>query len=284
MGDLVDKKNARRYDDCLSYTMVASKKVGAAGGAVLGGLATSASSVSALFLHHGGPHGGSQGRRQLGQWRTTSRRAAVACLLRCVPHRGVLRPAPPHPRPALAGAAAGGPGEGRQRRRPRRPGQDARGRAGGQRHGRPHGCAAAPRSAACLPAWRLSWAARGGRARCFAAVPAPPSRRHPRASRRCPLLTSLRCPPCGALSSPLLTSPHLRPCGALPAPAAVFQDGVKALVEKGYKKITPFFIPYAITNMGAAARHALCVLLCGEVASTWPCFIPHAITNMGAAS
>ncbi len=31
---------------------------------------------------------------------------------------------------------------------------------------------------------------------------------------------------------------------------AVFQDGVKALVEKGYKKITPFFIPYAITNMG----------------------------------
>jgi 3-oxoacyl-(acyl-carrier-protein) synthase len=29
----------------------------------------------------------------------------------------------------------------------------------------------------------------------------------------------------------------------------VFQDGVKNLVEKGYKKITPFFIPYAITNM-----------------------------------
>uniref|UniRef100_A0A1D1ZN72 3-oxoacyl-[acyl-carrier-protein] synthase I, chloroplastic n=2 Tax=Auxenochlorella protothecoides TaxID=3075 RepID=A0A1D1ZN72_AUXPR len=32
----------------------------------------------------------------------------------------------------------------------------------------------------------------------------------------------------------------------------VFQDGVKALVEKGHKKITPFFIPYAITNMGSA--------------------------------
>ena len=31
----------------------------------------------------------------------------------------------------------------------------------------------------------------------------------------------------------------------------MFQDGVKSLVEKGYKKITPFFIPYAITNMGA---------------------------------
>ena len=32
----------------------------------------------------------------------------------------------------------------------------------------------------------------------------------------------------------------------------VFQDGVKALVAKGPKKITPFFIPYAITNMGGA--------------------------------
>ena len=32
----------------------------------------------------------------------------------------------------------------------------------------------------------------------------------------------------------------------------VFSDGVQALVEKGHKKITPFFIPYAITNMGSA--------------------------------
>ncbi|KAK3253813.1 3-oxoacyl-[acyl-carrier-protein] synthase I [Cymbomonas tetramitiformis] len=32
----------------------------------------------------------------------------------------------------------------------------------------------------------------------------------------------------------------------------VFQDGVKALVNKGPKKITPFFIPFAITNMGGA--------------------------------
>jgi len=32
----------------------------------------------------------------------------------------------------------------------------------------------------------------------------------------------------------------------------IFQDGVKALVEKGPKRITPFFIPYAITNMGGA--------------------------------
>jgi len=33
---------------------------------------------------------------------------------------------------------------------------------------------------------------------------------------------------------------------------SVFQDGVKSLVEKGHKKISPFFIPYAITNMGGA--------------------------------
>ncbi|MCO5596424.1 hypothetical protein L7F22_050487 [Adiantum nelumboides] len=32
----------------------------------------------------------------------------------------------------------------------------------------------------------------------------------------------------------------------------VFSDGVKALVEKGYKRITPFFIPYSITNMASA--------------------------------
>lgn len=31
----------------------------------------------------------------------------------------------------------------------------------------------------------------------------------------------------------------------------VFQDGVTNLVEKGYRRISPFFIPYAITNMGS---------------------------------
>ncbi len=29
----------------------------------------------------------------------------------------------------------------------------------------------------------------------------------------------------------------------------VFQNGVKTLVEKGHRMISPFFIPYAITNM-----------------------------------
>ncbi|XP_073048220.1 3-oxoacyl-[acyl-carrier-protein] synthase I, chloroplastic-like [Primulina eburnea] len=32
----------------------------------------------------------------------------------------------------------------------------------------------------------------------------------------------------------------------------VFSDGVQALIDKGYRKITPFFIPYTITNMGSA--------------------------------
>ncbi|GLJ39947.1 hypothetical protein SUGI_0817070 [Cryptomeria japonica] len=32
----------------------------------------------------------------------------------------------------------------------------------------------------------------------------------------------------------------------------VFSDGVQALIDKGYRRITPFFIPYAITNMGSA--------------------------------
>ncbi|KAK8961184.1 hypothetical protein KSP40_PGU017081 [Platanthera guangdongensis] len=32
----------------------------------------------------------------------------------------------------------------------------------------------------------------------------------------------------------------------------VFSDGVQALIDRGYRKITPFFIPYAITNMGSA--------------------------------
>ncbi|PKA65006.1 3-oxoacyl-[acyl-carrier-protein] synthase I, chloroplastic [Apostasia shenzhenica] len=32
----------------------------------------------------------------------------------------------------------------------------------------------------------------------------------------------------------------------------VFSDGVQALIEKGYRKITPFFFPYSITNMGSA--------------------------------
>ncbi|XP_068668202.1 3-oxoacyl-[acyl-carrier-protein] synthase I, chloroplastic-like [Aristolochia californica] len=32
----------------------------------------------------------------------------------------------------------------------------------------------------------------------------------------------------------------------------VFSDGVQALIERGYRKITSFVVPYAITNMGSA--------------------------------
>ncbi|KAL8200996.1 hypothetical protein R6Q57_012335 [Mikania cordata] len=31
-----------------------------------------------------------------------------------------------------------------------------------------------------------------------------------------------------------------------------FYNGVEALIQKGFKKITPFFVPYTITNMGSA--------------------------------
>jgi 3-oxoacyl-(acyl-carrier-protein) synthase len=44
----------------------------------------------------------------------------------------------------------------------------------------------------------------------------------------------------------------------------VFQDGVKNLVEKGYKKMSPFFIPYAITNM--------CVTPCAKIGSPALCY------------
>ena len=31
-----------------------------------------------------------------------------------------------------------------------------------------------------------------------------------------------------------------------------FSNGVESPVQKGYKKMSPFFIPYSITNMGSA--------------------------------
>jgi len=31
-----------------------------------------------------------------------------------------------------------------------------------------------------------------------------------------------------------------------------FSDGVETLVKHGYKRLTPFFVPFIITNMGGA--------------------------------
>lgn len=44
-----------------------------------------------------------------------------------------------------------------------------------------------------------------------------------------------------------------RPLPPAPLPAvSSARPGVVNLVQKGVKKISPFFIPYAITNMGGA--------------------------------
>src|SRR3990170_3277542 len=48
---------------------------------------------------------------------------------------------------------------------------------------------------------------------------------------------------CKALAEPP-RSPPLIP--------KVFSDGIKTLHEKGPKKVSPFFVPYIITNMGGA--------------------------------
>lgn len=46
---------------------------------------------------------------------------------------------------------------------------------------------------------------------------------------------------------------------------SVFVDGVHALAEKGHRQVTPFFIPYTITNMGGA-------LLAIDVGFMGPCY------------
>ena len=33
---------------------------------------------------------------------------------------------------------------------------------------------------------------------------------------------------------------------------SVFSEGNKTLLQKGFNRITPFFVPYIITNMGGA--------------------------------
>lgn len=72
-------------------------------------------------------------------------------------------------------------------------------------------------------------------------------------------------------SHTLLTA---RSCGLTPPPPPNLNvhtihrplAGVQNLVQKGYKKMSPFFIPYAITNMGGAlvAIEQVRVLTAGE--------------------
>ena len=86
VGDLVDKKNARRYDDCLSYTMVASKKAlqqaGLEKGANADGHgALDKSRVGVLVgSGMGGLTGAGQGRRRSGRLAGAAGRAGGAGL------------------------------------------------------------------------------------------------------------------------------------------------------------------------------------------------------------
>lgn len=64
----------------------------------------------------------------------------------------------------------------------------------------------------------------------------------------------------------------------------VFQDGVQALVEKGYRKISPFFIPYAITNMGGALLGIECGFMGPNYSISTACatrFVPNLPVKLG---
>jgi hypothetical protein len=209
----IDKKNARRYDDCLKYTVVSGKKA----------------------LEHAGL---SKDKHQEAFSKLDMARCGV-----------------------LIGTGMGGLSvfqDGEPRGRAGRQ-EEAGGSCRGQRvRGASRRRAAAARAGrAGLGAAQLKQAA--------AALALLGGMEQRQASRRAP---AARAPPA------LAPEGHRGVCGQGPAPpasagaSAPFQNinhtlthpptphppapGVKSLVEKGYKKISPFFIPYAITNMGGA--------------------------------
>ncbi|KAB5573443.1 hypothetical protein DKX38_000637 [Salix brachista] len=50
-----------------------------------------------------------------------------------------------------------------------------------------------------------------------------------------------------------------------------FSNGVESLVQKGYKKMSPFFIPYSITNMGSALLAIDTGLMCPNYSISTAC-------------
>ena len=60
----------------------------------------------------------------------------------------------------------------------------------------------------------------------------------------------------GKLTGEVLNNLDKKRCGVLIGSGmggmTVFYDGAEALLTKGFKRITPFFVPFIITNMGGA--------------------------------
>ena len=58
------------------------------------------------------------------------------------------------------------------------------------------------------------------------------------------------------LSAPALENLDKKRCGILIGSGmggmSVFYDGAKTVLNKGFNRLTPFFVPYIITNMGGA--------------------------------
>lgn len=320
MGDLVDKKNARRYDDCLSYTMVASKKASVSVVAATNVVAAHGSIMSCVpcrvwlpVLHHGGLQKGKgallcDGFGCLSDviWQSPLPADTPApppplhtSVLKALQWTGLEKGAPPHPPPpqstptyisvlqALqwAGLEKHANPEGHEKLDKTRVGVLVGSGMGGLQGAICCGSAGAVEWGPCW--WAAAWAAavvqllrcverfRSGWVatcllpcfsleHCQVRLPALWST-HPRSCHPVPCIYLPATKGDRQLRS-AATPPHLSMCRLPPYPPylpAVFQDGVKALVEKGYKKITPFFIPYAITNMGAPSLRACAFFLEG---------------------
>lgn len=262
VGDLVDKKNARRYDDCLSYTMVASKKVG---GWVTGGTRAPHAALARMRR----PCFRNLVLAVLAVLKAARSRAALPALANSAP----VMPATvsrPKARPAWAAPSA----QHRPAGRPRGCAAQALQEAGLEKGANPDGHGSLDKTRVGVlvgsgmggltgercglggrgtqhegtgrQAYKSTGSVNGGPPAVLAILgqkaPGGPLRRTPR--RMGPGTPTT--PPWSPATRPTPPPPH----PTAPPPPAVFQDGVKALVEKGYKKITPFFIPYAITNMG----------------------------------